>query len=80
MVFGYVFCLGSGLLTLQGCNMKRYRWECIACGEKNIVGECFCSKCFHVYEQTCKMFVDQGPLTKEDVIEAVKGVRSRGYF
>jgi len=64
-------------LYIKDMTMKRYRWECIACGEKNIVGECFCSKCFHVYEQKCKMFVDQGPLTKEDFVSFVKELRSR---
>jgi len=67
-------------LYIKDMMMKRYRWKCIACGHKNDIGESFCRKCFHIYETACKMSVDQGPLTKEDVIEAVKGVRSRGYF
>jgi len=59
--------------------MKRYKWECVACKNLNSIGEQFCTKCFHEYETACEISVDQGPLTKEELIEAVKELRSRVY-
>ena len=64
-------------LYIKDRTMKRYRWKCVACGHKNDIGESFCCKCFHIYETACKMSVDQGPLTKEDVIEARQELKYR---
>ena len=68
-------------LYIKDMMMKRYRWKCVACGHKNDIGESFCCKCFHIYETACKMsVVHEGGATKEELIEAVKAVRTRGYF